>query len=225
MQTNWPERVDEARDMQERDRKLIRIVPLKTEPARVAGVDAAFAGDTVFAAACLFRYPEMSLIEQATAALKAAFPYIPGYLLFLEGPAIIRALSALRTKPDIILVDGQGLAHPRGIGSAAHLGVLLDIPTIGCAKTRLVGEYREPGGQKGSRSELRYQGRPVGSVVRTRARVKPLFVSPGHQVDIESAVTITLGCTGRFRIPEPLRCADMASRRIKTAQGAPAEAG
>jgi deoxyribonuclease V len=201
--------------MQERQRKDVRITPLGREPAFVAGADAAFDGYMVYAAVCLYHYPEMSLMEQAAATLRSDFPYFPGYLLFLEGPAIIRAVNRLKTAPDIILVDGQGIAHPRGIGSASHLGLLLGKPTIGCAKTRLVGEYRAPGRQKGNWSELRYEEKLVGAVLRTRDDVKPLFVSPGHNIDVKSAVTITLGCVRTFRIPEPLRCADLLSRRMK----------
>lgn len=203
--------------MQEDHRKYVCIRPFGKDPAFVAGVDAAFNGNTVFAAACLFRYPEMILLEQATAVLRSWFPYLPGYLLFLEGPAIIRAVRRLKRGPDVVVVDGQGIAHPRGIGSASHLGVLLDVPTIGCAKTRLVGEYREPGRIKGSWSELRYEGRRVGAVVRTRSDVRPLFVSPGHQMDVENAIRITLNCAETYRIPEPLRCADMLSKKMKSA--------
>jgi deoxyribonuclease V len=214
----WPETVALARAMQERQQSALRIGPLRTEPACIAGVDAAFDGPHVYAAACLYRYPEMSLLEQATAALRSGFPYVAGYLLFREGPALIQAVRRLQTAPDLILVDGHGIAHPRGIGSASHLGLLLDIPTIGCAKTRLVGEYENPGQQKGSWSRLRYEGRLVGAVLRTRDRVRPVFVSPGHDIDIETAVRITLGCSGRYRIPEPLRCADLLSKRMKAAE-------
>ena len=144
MQTIWPDNIDEAREMQERDKLLLRIAAVRREPAYVAGVDAAFDEDAVYAAACLFRYPEMTLIEEAGVTGRRRFPYVPGYLLFLEGPVIMDALRRLKKAPDVILVDGQGIAHPRGIGSASHLGVLLDVPTIGCAKTRLLGHHREP---------------------------------------------------------------------------------
>ncbi|OGW41685.1 MAG: hypothetical protein A2010_09760 [Nitrospirae bacterium GWD2_57_9] len=211
----WPKTRGAARGMQERDKRLVLTEPLPEEPEFVAGVDAAFSEDLVFAAACLYRYPELTLLEQATVEEKIRFPYVPGFLLFLEGPALMAALGKLEQEPDVVLLDGQGIAHPRGIGSASHLGVLLDLPTIGCAKTRLIGEYREPGRHKGDWSELRVQEKIAGAVLRTRDDVRPLFVSPGHKVDLEDAIRITLGCLGRFRIPEPLRCADMLSRKMK----------
>jgi deoxyribonuclease V len=212
---SWPGTIAEARRMQNRDRRFVRTAPLTHQPKTVAGVDAAFSRNRVFAAVCVYRYADLAFVEQATAALERSFPYVPGFLVFLEGPAIIAAIAHLAKTPDILLVDGQGIAHPGGIGSASHIGVLLGIPTIGCAKTRLVGEFRDPGWRKGDCSQIRYEGQTVGSVVRTRDRVKPLFVSPGHGVNLDDAVRITLGCTGRYRIPEPLRCADMMSRRMK----------
>lgn len=211
----WPKIIDDARNMQERDKSRVLTGPLQKEPEFIAGVDAAFSEDRVFAAACLYRYPELTVLEQAAAVKQMVFPYVPGYLFFREGPAIIAALGKLKRKPDVILLDGQGIAHPRGIGSASHLGVLLDIPTIGCAKTRLVGEYQDPGERKGDWTELQCNGRTVGAVLRTRDRVQPLFLSPGHWIDLPDAIRIALDCVGRYRIPEPLRCADMLSRRMK----------
>lgn len=215
MNIKWPDTIAEARELQERHRSRVRIVPLKKDPEFVAGADAAFSEDRVFAAACLYSYPDLTLIERSTATEASIYPYVPGYLFFREGKAIIAALNKLRTKPDIILVDGQGIAHPRGIGSASHLGVLLGKPTIGCAKTRLVGEYREPVKLKESWSEMIYEGRKMGAVLRTRDNVRPLFVSPGHGIDLEGAIRVTLRCVGRYRIPEPLRCADRLSRIMK----------
>ena len=116
---------------------------------------------------------------------------------------------------DLILVDGQGIAHPRGLGIASFIGVILDVPTIGCAKSRLVGEYTEPGSRKGSWSPLWYERRTVGAVVRTRDHTRPLFISPGHKIDLASVIQITLASIGRYRIPEPLRCADLLSKKIK----------
>jgi deoxyribonuclease V len=211
----WPKIIDDARNMQERDKSRVLTGPLQKEPEFIAGVDAAFSEDRVFAAACLYRYPELTVLEQSAAVKQLVFPYVPGYLFFREGPAIIAALGKLKRKPDVILLDGQGIAHPRGIGSASHLGVLLDIPTIGCAKTRFVGEYQDPGERKGDWTELQFNGRTVGAVLRTRDRVQPLFLSPGHWIDLPGAIRIALDCVGRYRIPEPLRCADMLSRRMK----------
>jgi deoxyribonuclease V len=154
-------------------------------------------------------------VEQATAVQNLLVPYVPGMLSFREGPAVIEALGRLTRRPDVIVANAQGIAHPRGIGLASHIGVVLNIPAIGCAKQRLVGEFGEPGTEKGKWEPLRYRAAIVGAVLRTRDGVRPLFVSPGHLVDVNSAVGIVLSCLGRFRIPEPIRCADMLSKRIK----------
>lgn len=215
LQIIWPATIDEARAAQEQHRSRIEIVPLEKEPAFTAGVDASFAEDRVFAAVCLYRYPDMVLVEQTGEVRNSSFPYVPGYLFFREGPAIISALEKLNIKPDIILIDGQGIAHPRGIGSASHIGLLLDVPAIGCAKTKLVGEYEEPGARKGSSTRLDFDGRTVGAVLRTQEGVKPLFLSAGHKIGLDDAIRITMGCVGSYRVPEPIRCADMLSGKMK----------
>jgi deoxyribonuclease V len=208
----WPENIQQAREMQERLRSRVRIVPFRGVPRLVAGVDAAFTRDHVAAAACLYSFPDLIRREQSIAIEELRFPYVPGFLAFREGQAIIAAIRKLARKPDIILVDGQGIAHPRRFGIACHIGVLLDIPAIGCAKTRLVGDHREPNVRKGSWSDLRYEGGIVGAVLRTRHNVRPLFISAGHRIDRSGAVSFVLSCVGSYRIPEPLRCADAASR-------------
>jgi deoxyribonuclease V len=215
----WPKTfsIAQARDLQVRLREKVRIATLQKEPKYVTGVDAAFSGDAVFAAACLYLFPELDLLEERSAVLKLSFPYVPGYLAFREGPAIMAALALLTRRPDLILVDGQGIAHPRGIGIASSLGVLSGIPAIGCAKSRLVGEYEEPRGKKGDWSPLRFEDKTIGAVLRTRDNTRPLYISPGHKIDLESSIRLVLACTGAFRIPEPLRCADMHSKRAKKA--------
>jgi deoxyribonuclease V len=146
---------------------------------------------------------------------KLSFPYVPGFLAFREGPAIIAAIKKLFHIPDLILVDGQGIAHPRQFGLASYIGVRLDIPTIGCAKSRLIGDYKEPGNKKGSWSPLGLGDDIVGAVLRTKDNVRPLFISPGHRTDVKSAILLTLSCLGNYRIPEPIRCADIHSKIIK----------
>ena len=214
----WPATVStqEARELQDLLRSKVRIIPLKQEPRCVAGVDAAFSEDAVFAAACLYRYPELSLAEQKSVVRKLSFPYVPGYLSFREGPAVIAAIEQLSRRPDLLLVAGQGIAHPRGIGLASHIGVLTGIPSIGCAKSRLIGEHEEPGRKKGSWTLLRVDDVIVGAVLRTQDDTRPLFISPGHLTDLDTAVRLTLGCIGKYRIPEPLRCADAFSKKLKT---------
>lgn len=219
----WPKTftIAQAREFQINLRDKVRIAPLKKEPGYVAGVDAAFSDDRIFAAACLYRFPELYLIEERSAVLRLTFPYVPGYLAFREGPAIMAALERLSRTPDLILVDGQGIAHPRGIGIASYLGVLSGISAIGCAKSRLVGEHDEPGRKKGDWSPLRFEDKTIGAVLRTRSDTRPLFISPGHKIDLDSSIRLALACTGVFRIPEPLRCADMLSKKIKSRNSYP----
>lgn len=219
----WPTTftIAQARELQIRLRKKVRITPLTRAPRYIAGADAAFSADTVFAAACLYRFPELDLVEERFAVRRLSFPYVPGYLAFREGPAIIAVLERLSRRPDLILVDGQGIAHPRGVGIASSLGVLSGIPSIGCAKSRLIGVYDEPGRKKGDWSPLRFENKTIGAVLRTRDDTRPIFISPGHKIDLDSSIRLAMACTGAFRIPEPLRCADMLSRKIKKSKDRP----
>lgn len=214
MKDLWPDTLSEARSVQELLRDKVEVVPFRKLPEYVAGVDAAFADDMVTAVASLFTYPGMEHREDAVLREKTRFPYIPGYLIFREGSAIVKAVKTLKTPPDVILFDGQGIAHPRGIGIASHIGVILRRPTIGCAKSRLVGEFAEPGRETGDWVYLSHNGLRVGAVLRTRRGVKPVFVSPGHMIDILSSVKVVMGCATGYRIPEPLRRADLLSRRL-----------
>jgi deoxyribonuclease V len=211
----WPKDIKAARRIQEILRWKAEITPFKKSPKKIAGVDAAFFQDKVIGVACLYTYPDITFIEEADSVTKVLFPYIPGFLSFREGQAVIRAIHGLKNKPDVIIFDGQGIAHPRGLGIATHIGVLLGIPTIGCAKSRLVGEYEEPGYKKGKWSFLRYNREIVGAVLRTKDYVKPLFISPGHRTDLRNSIDITLTCAKKYRIPEPLRMADFISKKIK----------
>ncbi len=211
----WPESIPKAKEIQRRLKKAIKIVPLRRLPKLVAAADAAFQGITVFAAASLYRLPTLSHVQDAFSETKAGLHYMPGFLAFREGKAIIDALKKLEISPGVILIDGQGIAHPEGIGIASHIGVVMNIPTVGCAKSRLVGNYEEPGADGGSWSYLYYQDVKVGAVLRTKSNVKPLFVSPGHLVDIESSIEIVMKCVSGYRIPEPLRTADRISKKLK----------
>lgn len=211
----WPKNITEARKIQDILKKRVKIIPLRREPRFIAGVDAAFLNDKVIGVACLYKYPELTPIKEAYTIRKVSFPYIPGFLSFREGPAIVKALNILKIKPDLILFDGQGIAHPKGMGIATHIGILLNIGTIGCAKSILVGDYKEPGLKKGDWSSIEYKGRIAGAVLRTKDNVRPLFVSPGHRIDLENSIRIVLGCITKYRIPEPLRRADFISKKIK----------
>jgi deoxyribonuclease V len=211
----WPINLDEAKAIQTALKDRVKIVSLRQIPRFVAGVDAAFSNNKVIGVACLYKYPELIPVEERYAITEVPFPYIPGFLSFREGPSIVEALNSLRIKPHIILFDGQGIAHPKRMGIAAHIGVILDMPAIGCAKSRLVGEYKEPGFKKGDWSSLRYKGRTVGALLRTKDNVRPVFVSPGHRIDLKGSIEIVLGCTTKYRIPEPIRRADILSKKIK----------
>ncbi len=180
----------------------------------VAGVDVSLRGRTARAAIVLMRYPDLTPLASATAEQPVPFPYVPGLLSFREAPAILAAWEELPFEPDLVLFDGQGIAHPRGIGIAAHLGLWLGQPSIGVAKSRLYGRHEEPGRDKGDWTPLLDEDEPdrvIGAVVRSRADVKPVFVSPGHLIDVATSVRFTVACTPRYRLPEPCRRAHQAA--------------
>jgi len=178
----------------------------------VAGVDCSYRGGSVCAAVVVLSYPGLEFLEQAVAFHPVRFPYVPGLLSFREGPAILTALAGLRSPPDLMIFDGHGVAHPRRFGIASHIGLLKDIPTIGCAKTKLVGRYREPQLERGSVSDLLDGSETIGAVLRTRANVKPVFVSTGHRVDLRDAIRFVLNTCRGFRLPEVIRRADQLCR-------------
>jgi deoxyribonuclease V len=211
----WPDTINDAKAIQLALKDRVKIIPLRKKPEFIAGVDAAFFEDKVIGVACLYKYPEIIPLEDSFALTEVPFPYIPGFLSFREGPVIIEALNSLKIKPQIILFDGQGIAHPKGMGIAAHIGVILDMPSIGCAKSRLVGEYKDPGIKRGMWSFLKYNNRTVGAVLRTKNNVRPLFVSPGHKIDLRGSIEVVLRCVRKYRIPEPLRMADSLSKKIR----------
>ena len=178
------------------------------EPVRrVAGVDVGFeaAGTVTRAAVAVLRYPELDVLETAIARRPTTFPYIPGLLSFRELPAVLAALEQLREPPDLLLCDGQGIAHPRRFGIASHLGLLVDIPAIGVAKTRLCGSHDEPPSQRGAWTALRAGTEIIGAVLRSRPGVKPLYVSPGHRVSLATAIEYVMACCTRYRLPETTR--------------------
>lgn len=197
--------------------KLILEDRLPRDIRVVAGADISCTrgDDRVYAAVVLLDVESLDVVEEATYCGRTPFPYIPGLLSFREGPALLQAFGQLRGRPDAVLFDGQGIAHPRGFGLAAHLGLILDTPAIGCAKTRLTGSFEEPGMRRGQCSPLVHDGRAIGSVLRTKDRVKPVFVSPGHRVGHERAVEIVLRCSRRYRIPEPTRQAHILVNKIR----------
>jgi deoxyribonuclease V len=216
---SWPRTYQEAVAVQETLRGRVRLVPLNRPPRLVAGADAICdkADRQIFGALALYTYPELELVEEVGVGGECPFPYRTGLLSFREIPILAAAFRRLKSKPDVVLVDGQGIAHPRGLGLAAHLGLVLDIPTIGVAKSRLVGEGEEPEPEAGSCKALIWQGKQVGLILRTQRAKKPLYLSPGHRITLPESLTIALGCVRKYRIPLPLRQADLLTRRLRAA--------
>jgi deoxyribonuclease V len=210
MRARWKLTPREAMREQERLRDRVILGDQFGTIRTVAGADLAFDPETnvAFAGVIVYRFPEMVEVERRMARRKLRFPYVPGLLSFREGPVLLAALARLRTEPDLILIDGHGRAHPRLFGIACHLGVLLDTPTIGCAKSLLVGEHEEPGVRAGAAAPLDFRGERVGVALRTCDRVKPIYVTTGHRVSLESAVKLVRQCLDGFRIPKPTREAD-----------------
>lgn len=203
----WDLSVDEARALQPElaEKVLDRTTFDPATVDTVAGVDVSFRNQVAHAAIVVLSYPDLRLVDQAVGRAPVVFPYVPGLLTFREGPSVLQALEQLTTWPDLLIFDGHGIAHPRRIGLAAHMGVLLDQPSIGCAKSRLIGTHDEPGEAVGDWEPLTDKGEIIGAVVRTRAKVRPLFVSTGHRVDLATAVAMVLACTRGYRLPETTR--------------------
>jgi len=195
----------------------VRVEPLAGEIRTIAGTDCAFidAGRRIIAAAVLCEALSLEVIASACEVQPCRFPYVPGLLSFREAPAVIAAVRRLPSRPDLLMCDGQGVAHPRRFGLACHVGLWLDLPTIGVAKSRLCGEHREVGLRRGCHTQLRHEGALVGAVVRTRAGVKPLYVSVGHRITLDEAVAWTLRSTRSVRLSEPTRLAHRYVTRLK----------
>lgn len=208
----------DARALQETLRSRIECRDRLPALHHVAGVDVGFegGGQVTRAAVAVLSWPNLHVVDRALAWRETGFPYVPGLLAFRELPAVVAALNELDTEPDLVFCDGQGIAHPRRFGIACHLGLLIDRPAIGVGKSRLVGAHGEPGRERGSREALIDRGETVGTVLRTRTGVRPVYVSPGHRVSLATAVELVLRAAPRYRLPEPIREADrMASTRSR----------
>lgn len=218
---SWDISYAEARALQSELAGSVQFIPLRKQPRLVAGLDCAFSkdGKRIFAAAVVLRRGGASapfeLVETASASMDVTFPYIPGLLSFREAPACLAVVEKLESEPDVFLIDGQGIAHPRRLGLAAHLGLFLDKPTIGCAKSRLTGTFAEPAAEKGACQPLYDGDETIGAVVRTRTNVKPLFISVGHRCTLEDAIDLTLACAVKYRLPEPTRLAHNTVSALK----------
>ncbi len=196
-----------ARVLQEKLRHKVITHDVFGDIRYIAGLDVGLEGEVARGAAIVLSYPNLELVESAIARAPIQFPYVPGYLSFREVPVLVKALESLAITPNLILCDGQGIAHPRRFGLACHVGIVTDIPSIGVGKTRLIGIHQEPGTDKGSWSKLTHQGETIGAVVRTRANTKPVYVSTGHKISLESAIKWTLKCCPKYRLPETTRSA------------------
>ncbi len=214
----WPADYKEAVALQEELRPQLISENRVGDIRLVAGADVSYSkkSDHIYAAVTLMGLPGFEVVEEAWADGAASYPYIPGTLTFREGPVTLAAFGRLKGRPDVIIFDGHGMAHPRGFGLACHMGLLLGIPSIGCAKSVLVGGYEEPGYMRGSSSPLVYKGAEVGRALRTRDGVRPVFVSIGHMVDLDTACRVSLACAKGYRIPEPTRRAHILVNRMRT---------
>ncbi len=189
--------------------------------SHVAGADVSTQGDRAYATVVVVDFPGLAPVEVQGFETELSFPYVPGLLSFREIPAVAGALEKIQTPVDAVIFDAQGLAHPRRMGLASHLGLFLDVPSIGCAKTRLVGTHEEPGSEKGSATDLIHRGEIIGKVLRTRSGVSPVYVSVGNGIDLESSVELVLACSPKYRLPETTRQAHDAANRLR--RGEPVE--
>ncbi len=192
----------------------VREEPLPSPIKTIAGIDVSIRGNLAQAAVVVLRFPSLEVVDRAVWRSEVPFPYVPGLLSFREMPLILPALERLTVRPDVLVTDSHGLAHPRRFGLACHLGVLLDRPAFGIAKSLFVGTFEDPAPEKGSRAALvdKKTGEVLGTVLRTRANVKPVYVSVGHRITLEEAVDLALACAPRYKIPEPTSQAHLLSR-------------
>ena len=199
-------------------RQRLRFEPLAREPQFIAGCDSSFpTPETILSVVVVLKFPSLELVEKVYSLGPVTMPYVPGFLSFREASNVLHTFAKLENKPDVMMVDGHGIAHPRRMGIAAHLGVLLDMPTFGVAKNKLTGTFREPAPTKGSISPLTdaKTGELIGEVIRSKDKVLPLFVSPGHRCDQATATRLTLACLKGYKLPEPTRLADYWAEQFK----------
>lgn len=208
---SWDVTTDEAKRIQNGLREQVVRVDRFESIKTVAGVDIGIRGNIALASVVVLNFPDLEIVDGVVAESHVRFPYIPGYLSFREVPPLLVAFARLQTEPDLVIVDGQGIAHPRRFGLASHLGFVLNKPTIGCAKSRLCGQYTEPAKEKGASSPLFDKDEIIGTVLRTRTNVSVVFVSIGHNISLETARELTVACCPRYRLPETTRYAHKAA--------------
>lgn len=203
----WAVTPREAVELQKSLRKRVRIVPLERPLETIAGADISFNkfSPVMYAGIVVLRLPGLEVLEEVGIVSETRFPYVPGLLSFRESPMVLEAWAKLKIEPDAVMFDGQGLAHPRRVGIASHVGLLINRPTLGCAKSVLVGKFAEPGLERGAWTEMIDKGEVVGAALRTKTNVQPIYVSPGHLIDLAGAIQLTLDSDGGYRQPEPTR--------------------
>ena len=227
---DWDLSPREAVELQKKLREQVRVVPLTKKIETVAGADISFNkfSPVVYAGIVVLRLPSLEVVEEAGVVSETRFPYVPGLLSFRETPSVLEAWAKLKTEPDAVMFDGQGIAHPRRVGIASHVGLLINRPTFGCAKSVLVGKYEEPGEERGSWTPLvdpKKNNEVVGAALRTKRRVQPIYVSPGHLIDHAGAIELTLRCDGGYRQPEPTRRAHLLVNALRRGERATEQQG
>ena len=220
---DWPLTPREAVALQKRLRESVRVEPLRKKIETVAGTDISFNkfDPVVYAGIVVLRLPALEVVEEVGVVSETKFPYVPGLLSFRETPSVLEAWAKLKTEPDAVMFDGQGIAHPRRVGIASHVGLIIKRPTLGCAKSVLVGEFEEPNEERGSWSPMIDKGETVGAALRTKTRVQPIYVSPGHLIDLAGAIELTLASDGGYRQPEPTRRAHLLVNALRRGERAP----
>lgn len=216
---SWDLTPREAIALQQELRTRVRLEPLTREVEMVAGADVSFNkfSETIYTGIVVLRLADLQIIDSVGLRSTAKFPYVPGLLSFREAPSLLEAWEQLQTKPDVLMLDGQGIAHPRRLGIACHVGLWLELPTVGCAKSILVGRHAELPPEAGSHVPLIDRGEQVGVALRTKKNVAPIYVSPGHLIDLAAAIPLVLRATGKHRQPEPTRQAHLLVNQLRVA--------
>jgi deoxyribonuclease V len=220
---DWNVTPREAVQMQKQMRSLVQVAPLPRPAVTVAGADISFDrfSEVIYAGVVVVSLETLETVEEVGLVTRTTFPYVPGLLSFREAPAVIEALRGLTTEPDVLMIDGHGLAHPRRFGIASHIGVLLERPALGCGKSVLVGRFDAPGIERGAWSPMVDRGETIGAALRTKRGVQPVYVSVGNLIDLEEAIGVALAADGGYRIPEPTRRAHNLVNAIRRGERAP----